>query len=359
MSQNDENTDCYPEPICQHCRDPEQTAIKIDLNHPDNNIFRKNMEIFCSKMLYNVSLPEFLCALCMEFVNMLFDYSEMCVKNHTTYSNNLLSKRPLGHILRCECTRCGGIFTLEDENEECRKCKSCKMELIQEGMDFPLMTLKKVTRGNGKKKDGRKEDRQKEDRQKENRQKEDGQKEDRQKEDGQKDPFVQPKAKVAKKVDAAEPVSPSRSERSVCSSITVGNVPTVIDIDCNGDKIDEIQESIDLPLMTLKKVAKKNSQKEDRQKEDSQKDTFVQPKARAKVAKKVAAAEPVLPRRSPRTVCSSMTVENVRNIDDMDCNSGSRKRSRSPSSAASSIATSSSRRARKAITTATTGRKIV
>lgn len=353
MSQNEENTVHYPGGLCQHCCDPEQTAYKIDLNHPGNDILRKQMEFVCSNVLNNVSLPEFLCKSCIETVQMFFDYKEMLVTNHTKYFENLLLKRPLGHTLDCECTRCHGIFTLNDENEECRKCKNCKMDLIEEGIDLPLMTLKKVAKKDGKKN-------------------------------------TKGRAKIAKKVTAAEPaepvepaepdepvepVEPRRSARHV-SSLTVENVRNIDDKDRNGGsrKRSRSTSSTSSSAITIA------SSTEDGQKDD----TLVQPKGRAKVAKKVAAAEPVVLRRSERNVCSSSTVENV---DDMNSNGGSRrhelqllqlKRSRNTSSTASSAssiasstasstasrstsstASTSSRRAPKAISSASTGRKIV
>lgn len=150
------------------------------------------MEFVCSKVLNNVSLPDFIYEMCMETAKQIFDHKEMYTTNRTKYFKNLLLKRPLGHTLSCECTRCHGIFTLKDENEECRRCKICKMDLIQEGTNLPLITLKKVAKKGGKK------------------------------EDDQKD--TERRTKVAKKVAAAEPVGPHRSEYRVCPSLTVENV---------------------------------------------------------------------------------------------------------------------------------------
>lgn len=174
---------------------------------------------------------------------------------------------------------------------------------------------------------------------------EDGQKEDSKKEDGQKDTFVQPKrAKVDKKVAAAEPFVRRRSERRIFSSSTVEIVRNVDDVDCNGDSRKRRSSSTT--------SSTDDGQKEDSKKEDAQKDTFVQPKGRAKLAEKVAAAEPVVPHRSG-SVRSSSTVEIVRTVDSRSTSIGSRRL------CAQFTASTSSRRAPIVIVSATTGRKIL
>lgn len=323
MSQNDENTHLYPEGLCQHCHDPAQTAYKINLG---NNIFKKQMEFFCFDVLNNVPLPDFLCKSCEETVKFFFDYKEMCITKKTEHFKKLLLKRPLGHTLDCECTRCGGNFTLNDENEECRKCKFCKKDLIQVGVNLPLMVLKKVTKKDGKKGDGQKD--------------------------------TKGRAKVAKNVAAAEPVVPRRSER-VCSSLTVEDLQTSDDMNSSSGSRKRSRSTSGTASGTASST------------EEGQKDTFVQPKGRAKVAKKVATADSVVPRR-PKRGCSSLTVEDV----PMNSNGISRRlelqslqiqRSKTTSSTASSTASSTvsstpstrSRHAPKVIRSCTTGRKIV